>query len=72
MNSQAIDTTTVSSKYQVVIPKPVRERFGLKPGQTLQVLALPGRIELVPKESVDALRGFLQGPNNFQREDDRL
>lgn len=72
LNSQAIDTTTVSSKYQVVIPKPVRERFGLKPGQTLQVLALPGRIELVPKESVDALRGFLQGPNNFQREDDRL
>lgn len=72
MNIQAINTTTVSPKYQVVIPKPVRERFGLKPGQTLQVLALPGRIELVPRESVDALRGFLQGPNNFQREDDRL
>ena len=72
MNIQAIDTTTVSSKYQVVIPKPVRERFGLKPGQTLQVLALPGRIELVPKESVDALRGFLRGPNSFQREDDRV
>ena len=61
MNIQAIHTTTVSSKYQMVIPKPVRERFGLKPGQTLQVLALPGRIELVPKESVDALRGFLRG-----------
>ena len=72
MNIQAIDTATVSPKYQVVIPKPVRERFGLKPGQTLQVLALPGRIELVPRESVDALRGFLQGPNSFQREDDRL
>ena len=72
MNIQAIDTATVSPKYQVVIPKPVRERFGLKPGQTLQVLALPGRIELVPRESVDALRGFLQGTNSFQREDDRL
>ena len=72
LNSQPIDVTTVSSKYQVVIPKSVRERFGLKPGQTLQVLALPGRIELVPRESVDALRGFLQGPNSFQRESDRL
>ena len=72
LNSQTIDTTTVSSKFQVVIPKPVRERFGLKPGQTLQVLSLPGRIELVPRESVDGLRGFLQGPNSFQREDDRL
>ena len=72
LNSQTIDITTVSSKFQVVIPKPVRERFGLKPGQTLQVLSLPGRIELVPRESVDALRGFLQGHNSFQREDDRL
>ena len=38
LNSQTSDVTTVSSKYQVVIPKSVWERFGLKPGQTLQVL----------------------------------
>jgi len=55
-----------------VIPKRVREQFGLSPGQTLQVIALPGRIELVPTQSLVALRGFLQGKNTFQRDGDRL
>jgi AbrB family looped-hinge helix DNA binding protein len=67
-----MDVTTVSSKYQVVIPKRVREQFGLSPGQQLQVIALPGRIELVPSLAPEALRGFLQGDNTFQREPDRL
>ena len=39
----------------------MREKFGLSPGQQLQVIALPGRIELVPSQSPVALRGFLQG-----------
>ena len=68
----AMDVTTVSPKFQVVIPKRVREQFGLSPGQTLQVIALPGRIELVPTQSPAALRGFLPGKNTFQREGDRL
>jgi AbrB family looped-hinge helix DNA binding protein len=55
-----------------VIPKRVREQFGLKAGQTLQVIALPGRIELVPSQTPAALRGFLHGKNTFQREGDRL
>jgi AbrB family looped-hinge helix DNA binding protein len=38
-----MDVTTVSPKFQVVIPKRVREQFGLSPGQSLQVIALPGR-----------------------------
>lgn len=67
-----MDVTTGSPKFQVVIPKQVREQFGLSPGQTLQVIALPGRIELVPSRSAAALRGFLPGPNTFQREGDRL
>ena len=69
---ERIGVTTVSPKFQVVIPKRVREQFGLSPGQTLQVIALPGRIELVPTQSPGALRGFLQGKNTFQREGDRL
>ena len=68
----AMDVTTVSPKFQVVIPKRVREQFGLSPGQTLQVIALPGRIELVPTQSPAALRGFLPGKNTFQRKGDRL
>jgi len=67
-----MDVSTVSPKYQVVIPKRVREQFDLKPGQVLQVIALPGRIELVPSRPASSLRGFLEGENTFQREDDRL
>jgi AbrB family looped-hinge helix DNA binding protein len=67
-----MDLTTVSLKYQIVIPKRVRDQFGLPPGQKLQVLALPGRIELVPSQTPAALRGFLRGENTFQREPDRL
>ena len=67
-----IDVATVSPKYQIVIPKRVREQFGLTPGQQSQVIALPGRIELVPSLPPGALRGFLQGENTFEREPDRL
>lgn len=67
-----MDQVTVSPKYQVVIPKRVREQYGLSPGQTLQLIALPGRIELVPSQPPAALRGFLPGTNTFQREGDRL
>ena len=67
-----MDVTTVSPNYRIVIPKRVREQFDLKPGQVLQVIALPGRIELVPRRSVSALRGFLEGENTFERESDRL
>ena len=66
------DVTSVSPKYQVVIPKRVREQFDLKPGQVLQVIAMPGRIELVPSRSVSAWRGFRDGKNTFERESDRL
>ena len=59
-------------KQQVMNPKRVRDQFRLAPGQQLQVLALPGRIELVPSKPPAALRGFLQGDNTFQREPDRL
>lgn len=65
-----MDVTTVSPKYQVVIPKRVREQFGLSPGQQLQVIALPGRIELVPSQSPAALRGFQSGEITFSREDE--
>ena len=63
-----MDFTTVSPNVQFVIPKRVREQFGLVPGQQLQVLALPGRIELVPSQPPAALRGFLQGETTFQRD----
>lgn len=67
-----VDLTTVYPKFQVVIPKRVRDQFALCPGQQLQVIALPGRIELVPSQPASALRGFLRGENTFEPEFDRL
>ena len=66
-------TVTVSPKYQVVIPKAVRQGLQLRPGQKLQVVEYEGRIELIPETDIAELRGFLRGINtDFQREEDRL
>jgi len=68
-----MNTVTLSPKYQVVIPPPVREVLKLKPGQKLQVFALGGRIEIVPVKPMKEMRGFLKGVNrDFAREPDRL
>lgn len=64
---------TVSPKYQVVIPKTVREALKLYPGQRMQVVEYNGRIELIPERDIKELRGFLKGINTeFKREEDRV
>ena len=64
---------TVSPKYQVVIPKSVRESLHLRPGQKMQVVEYAGRIEFIPERDIKDLRGFLKGMNTkFKREKDRL
>ncbi|MEX2526252.1 MAG: AbrB/MazE/SpoVT family DNA-binding domain-containing protein [Gemmatimonadota bacterium] len=64
---------TVSPKYQVVIPKDVREKLQIKPGQKIEAFAFGNRIELVPVREPHELRGFLKGvPNDFAREPDRV
>lgn len=69
-----MDAVTVSPKYQVVIPKAVRERTGITPGERLQVLCFDNRIELVRLSPMRKMRGFLHGLNaSFTRdEDDRV
>jgi AbrB family looped-hinge helix DNA binding protein len=68
-----MQTVTVSPKYQVVIPKAVREALHLRPGQKMQVIEYDGRIELVPERDIKELRGFLKGINTeFEREEDRV
>jgi AbrB family looped-hinge helix DNA binding protein len=52
---------TLSSKYQVVIPRSVRERLRLKPGMKLQVVEYDGRVEFLPVRKASELRGFLKG-----------
>jgi AbrB family looped-hinge helix DNA binding protein len=66
-------TVTVSPKYQVVIPKIIREALHLRPGQKMKVIEYDGRIELIPDRNISELKGFLKGINTeFVREDDRL
>jgi AbrB family looped-hinge helix DNA binding protein len=63
---------TVSPKYQVVIPKDVRKRLGLSPGQKIQVIVYGDRIELIPVRPARRLRGFLKGiDTRVPREADR-
>jgi len=64
---------TVSPKYQVVIPKAVRETLHIRPGQKMQVVEYDGRLELIPERDISELRGFLKGINTaFERERDRV
>jgi AbrB family looped-hinge helix DNA binding protein len=68
-----MQSVTVSPKYQVVIPKTIREALNLTPGQKLQVMEYAGRIELIPERDIKELRGFLKGINTeFKREEDRV
>ncbi len=68
-----MDAVKISPKFQVVIPKKVRESMQLKPGQQLQVIEYGNRVELIPTQSVESMRGFLRGINTaFEREDERL
>jgi len=53
--------TTISSKYQVVIPKAARERLHLKPGQKLAVIVKGGAIHLIPVPTLEELYGFAKG-----------
>ena len=68
-----MQTVTLSPKYQVVIPKSVRNALDLRPGQKMQVIEYNGRIEFIPERDIAELRGFLKGINTeFEREDDRI
>lgn len=64
---------TVSPKFQIVIPQAVREQLHIEAGQKLQVLAYEHRIELLPVEKPQSLRGFLAGiATDVPRDEDRV
>jgi len=68
-----VDTVTISPKFQVVIPKEIRERLKLSPGQKVQAIVYEDRIELIPVRSMRKMRGFLKGIDTvIRREGDRL
>lgn len=66
-------TITISPKFQIVIPKAMREQLALEAGQKLQAIAYGGRIELIPVRPASELRGFLPDLDTVvEREADRI
>ncbi len=64
---------TVSPKFQVVIPREIRDALGLEPGQKVQVLQYQNRVEFIPVRAMRSMRGFLKGiDTKVVRERDRV
>jgi AbrB family looped-hinge helix DNA binding protein len=68
-----MSTVTVSAKFQVVIPRRIREALGIRPGQKLQAFQYGNRIELVPVRPLSEARGLFAGiETDVEREPDRV
>lgn len=68
-----MEAVKISPKFQVVIPRSVREKLGLVPGQKMQVVAYGNRIELIPEQDIRKMRGLLKGiDTSVDRDADRL
>ncbi len=68
-----MNTVTVSPKFQVVIPKEIREAMKIKSGQKIQMITYGDRIELIPIKPMKEMRGFLKGINTeVARDNDRV
>lgn len=68
-----MDTVTVSTKFQVVIPRAIRDSLGIRPGQKVQVIRYEDRIEMIPLRPIQEMRGFLKGIDTaVEREQDRV
>jgi AbrB family looped-hinge helix DNA binding protein len=66
--------TTISSKYQVVIPKLAREHLNLKPQQKLTVLEKDRMLILIPHVPIEELRGIAAGArtDDYREKKDRF
>jgi AbrB family looped-hinge helix DNA binding protein len=67
-----MDAVTISSKYQVVIPREVRKLFNLKPGQKIMFIPYNGTLRVVVVPPIKKARGMLKGINtdNIREESD--
>ena len=64
---------TVSPKFQVVIPREIREALGLEAGQKVQLLQYQNRVEFIPVQRMRKIRGFLKGlDTTVTRDTDRV
>ena len=68
-----METVTISTKYQIVIPKKAREAIYLQSGEKLNVITYDGRIELIPVKPMKSFRGIAAGIDvQFDRSEDRV
>lgn len=68
-----METVKLSPKFQVVIPKSIREALDLAPGQGIEMVVHEGRIVMVPLPAPEHMRGYLRGiETSVEREPDRL
>lgn len=68
-----MEAVKISPKFQVVIPREVRQKLQLIAGQKMQVIAYGNRIELIPEREIADMRGFLGGiDTTVEREPERL
>ena len=68
-----METVTISPKFQVVIPRALRESLRIRPGQKFQMILYENRIELIPLKPVKKARGFIKGiATNVERGNDRV
>ena len=67
-----METVTISSKYQVVIPREVRKQFNLRPGQKIMFIPYNGTLRVVIVPPIKKARGMLKGMNtdNIREEAD--
>jgi len=65
---------TISSKFQIVIPREVRKQLGLKAGQKLKVVVKGQVISLVPEIPLSEMKGFLKGmdTSGIREDEERL
>jgi len=69
-----MNNVKVSSKYQIVIPKGIRKRLNIRPGQEIGVIEKGGIAYLVPLKSLDELQGIAKDARieGFREKKDRL
>lgn len=66
-----MDTVTISSKYQIVIPRAICEKWNIKPGQKVRLIIFGNRLEVLPVRDIREARGFLKGMiNEIKREEE--
>jgi AbrB family looped-hinge helix DNA binding protein len=68
-----MSVVTVSPKFQVVIPKDVRESANIQPGTQFDIFVFENTIRLIPLVPIESLRGTAKGiDTTIARDEDRL